>query len=171
MPAIVKHEDPTVKSPTGVESPSTDADPTVPTLYVAVVHADDGVRFMTAANSRRDLVLRVAEYVREWGGYLLRPDHARHLRSLLARGESEAAVELYFALVGKRWDKEWLVTAVVSRDDRRDVVAVLGEVALPDALADRRARDASDEDGALRPGRAVNKAWGLHLDRRQPALG
>ena len=66
---------------------------------------------------------RIAEYVQRWGGYVLRPDHARHLRGLLARGESEAAVELYFALVGKRWDKEWLVTAVVGINDVRNVAA------------------------------------------------
>lgn len=111
-------------------------------LYVAVVHAVDGVRFTTAAASRRELVHRVAEYVQRWGGYVLRPDHARHLRGLLARGEWEAAVELYFALVGKRWDKEWLVTAVVEADDPRNASAELGEVATPDALREPRTADA-----------------------------
>lgn len=114
------------------------------TLFVAVVHAVDGVRFATAAHSRRDLVGRLAEYARRRGDHALRPDHARHLRGLLARGESEAAVELYFGLVGERWDEEWLVTAVVTTDDLREVAAVVGEVALPDALRDvRRMRDAS----------------------------
>jgi hypothetical protein len=110
-------------------------------LYVAVVHAVDGVRFTTAAGSRRELVHRVAEYVQRWGGYVLRPDHARHLRGLLARGEWEAAVELYFALVGKRWDKEWLVTAVVAADDPRNAAAELGEVATPDTLRESRPAD------------------------------
>ena len=103
-------------------------------VYVAVVHAVDGVRFTTSAASRRELVHRVAEYVQRWGGYVLRPDHARHLRGLLARGEWEAAVELYFALVGKRWDKEWLITAVVASDDPRNAAAELGEVATTEAL-------------------------------------
>lgn len=111
-----------------------------PALFVAIVHAEDGVRFTATADSRRTLVHRIAEYVHRWGGYVLRPDHARHLRALLARGEWEAAVELYFGLVGKRWDKEWLVTAVVPLDAQRDAVAVLGEV-------------------------AVKEACGLHLDR------
>src|SRR5262249_5937612 len=62
------------------------------TLYIAVVHAADGVRFSAVAESRYELVHRIADYVRQWGGYLLRPDHARHLRGLLARGEWEAAV-------------------------------------------------------------------------------
>ena len=135
MPAIVKHEKPALTSQLRRERDSSDAEPA---LFLAVVHADDGVRFMTVASSRRDLIHRVAEYVRKWGGYLLRPDHARHLRSLLLRGESEAAVELYFALVGKRWDKEWLVTAVVSKDAPEQCAAVLGEIALPDALAPKR---------------------------------
>ena len=103
-------------------------------LYVAVVHAVDGVRFTAAAGSRRELIHRIAEYVQQWGGYVLRPDHARHLRGLLARGEWEAAVELYFALVGKRWDKEWLVTAVASADDPRKAAAELGEVATLDEV-------------------------------------
>ena len=90
-------------------------------VFVAVVHAVDGVRFTAAAPSRRELVHRVAEYVQRWGGYVLRPDHARHLRGLLARGEWEAAVELYFAVVGKRWDKEWLVTAAVPSGRPRDL--------------------------------------------------
>lgn len=141
-------------------------------MFVAVVHADDGIRFMTAADSRRELVHRVAEYVRQWGGYLLRPDHGRHLRGLLARGEWEAAVELYFGLVGKRWDKEWLVTAVVGTDERRDVVAVLGEIAQPGALDDRLSQHESASGGGGAPsGRAVSKACGLYLDHGQPALG
>lgn len=111
-------------------------------LYIAVVHAVDGVRFTTAAASRRELVHRVAEYVQRWGGYVLRPDHARHLRGLLARGEPEAAVELYFGVVGKRWDKEWLVTAVVASNDPRNAAAELGEVATTDALREQRPVDA-----------------------------
>jgi hypothetical protein len=119
-------------------------------LFIAVVHAADGVRFSAVAESRYDLVHRIADYVRQWGGYLLRPDHARHLRGLLARGEWEAAIELYFGLVGKRWDKEWLVTAVTTTDGRRNVVGVLGEVVVPDALRDvhrdrnRRARNETE---------------------------
>jgi len=106
-------------------------------LFVAVVHAADGVRFTAAAESRYDLVHRIADYVRQWGGYLLRPDHGRHLRNLLARGEWEAAIELYFGLVGKRWDKEWLVTAVTTADGRRQIAGVLGEVVVPEALRDQ----------------------------------
>ena len=111
-------------------------------LFLAVVHAADGVRFSAVADSRHELVHRIADYVRQWGGYLLRPDHARHLRGLLARGEWEAAIELYFGLVGKRWDKEWLVTAVATTDGRREVAGVLGEVVVPEALRHRTAPSA-----------------------------
>ena len=109
------------------------------TVYIAVVHADDTVRFATSAPTRAELSKRLAEYVRRWGDHVLRPDHAHHLRGLLMRGEWEAAVEFYFGLVGERWDEEWLVTAVVSADDRRHVSAVVDEVALPNDA--RAARD------------------------------
>ena len=58
-----------------------------------------------------------------------------------AEGEWEAAVELYFALVGKRWDKEWLVTAVVAGDDPRKAAAELGEVASAGDLREQRQLD------------------------------
>jgi hypothetical protein len=125
-------------------------------LFIAVVHAADGVRFSAAAESRHELVHRIADYVRQWGGYLLRPDHARHLRGLLARGEWEAAIELYFGLVGKRWDKEWLITAVATTDSRRGVAGVLGEVVVPEAI-----REQSRESVTVEPEHAVALARAL----------
>src|SRR5687767_11611160 len=107
--------------------------------YVAVVHTVDGVRFHAAATSRRDLIQRIAEYVQRWGGYVLRPDHARHLRSLLLRGEWEAAVELYFGLVGKRWDKEWLVTTAVAAGSAQ--VSELGGVVTLDKVRASQSND------------------------------
>ena len=83
------------------------------TLYVAIVHASDGVRFATAGASRVELVRRLADYVRSRGDHALWADDAHYVRSLLVRGELEAAVEVYFGLVGERWDEEWLVTGVV----------------------------------------------------------
>ena len=125
-------------------------------LYIAVVHAADGVRFSAVAESRYELVHQIADYVRQWGGYLLRPDHARHLRGLLARGEWEAAVELYFGLVGKRWDKEWLVTAVAATDGRRSVAGVLGEVVVPEALRESpRERDMPEREPGIPLARAL----------------
>jgi hypothetical protein len=141
MPRIASFEKPSSSGPARGERRSDTVDRT---LFVGVVHAVDGVRLMVAADSRRDLIWQLSEYVREHGDDVLRPDHARHLRNLLARGELEAAVELYFALVGRRWDEEWLVTAVVALNDRSNVAAVVGEVAFRDALrGPRRLRDAS----------------------------
>lgn len=122
-----------------------DRDPTDSAAqFIGVVHAADGVRYSAAASSRRELIRRLAEYARQRGDHALLPDHARHLRSLLARRELEAAVELYFGLVGERWDEEWLVTAVVNPAVEGQIAAVVGEVALRDALDDRpRLRDAS----------------------------
>jgi hypothetical protein len=94
------------------------------TLYVAIVHSSDGVRFCTAGVSRVELVRRLAEYVRRRSGHTLWANDARHVRSLLARRELEAAVEVYFGRVGDRWDGEWLVTtAILTTDNRRQVTA------------------------------------------------
>jgi len=141
MPRIVSFERPRSDKSAGADSRQQS---TGRMLFVGVVHSIDGVRLIVAAEARRELIVRLAEYVREHGDHALRPDHARHLRGLLARGELEAAVEAYFALVGKRWDEEWLVTAVVALNDRSDVAAVVGEVAFREALrGPRRLRDAS----------------------------
>ena len=83
------------------------------TLCVAVVHAADGVRLATAASSRVEIVRRLAEYVQRRLSQTLWPEDARHVRSLLMRGELEAAVEVYFGRVGRRWDEEWLVTTSI----------------------------------------------------------
>jgi hypothetical protein len=98
-------------------------------LFVAVVHSTDGVRFAEVADSRPQLVLRLADYVRRRAVPQLSAHHARHVRGLLARGELEAAVEVYFHLVGERWDEEWLVTAAFARDAHGDAGAALDSVA------------------------------------------
>ena len=90
-------------------------------LYTGVVLAADGVRFAAVTASRVELVRRLADYVRQQSGHALWPHHTRYLRALLARGELEAAVEVYFGLVGERWDEEWLVTTVVEAGSRSRV--------------------------------------------------
>jgi hypothetical protein len=97
--------------------------------FVAVVHAPDGIRLAAMADSRAELVRRLAEYVRRRATHVLHAEHARHVRALLARGELEVAVEAYFRLVGGRWEEEWLVTAALARDARCDVGAALDAVA------------------------------------------
>jgi hypothetical protein len=102
----------------------------VSTLYIAVVHAVDGIRVVAGADSRAELVGLLAEYAGQRFSHTLGADEARHLRGLLARGELEAAVEVYFGLVGRRRGEEWLVTAVVATDGVDGDIA-LGAVARP----------------------------------------
>ncbi|HEX8274536.1 MAG TPA: hypothetical protein VF615_18010 [Longimicrobiaceae bacterium] len=82
-------------------------------MHVAVVHTADAVRLVAACLSRGGLTHRLAEYVRERAPHQLWPDDAGRLLGLLAGGDAGAAVELYFASVGERWDPEWLVVDTV----------------------------------------------------------
>ena len=81
----------------------------VPAPHTAVVYALDGVRLVTAAPTRRALVEQLAEYVRRHAGERLWPADARQVDQLLAHGAQEEAVELYFGVVGDRWDEEWVL--------------------------------------------------------------
>jgi hypothetical protein len=83
----------------------------VPAAYTGIVYALDGVRFVAAATSRGALMRRVADYVRQRAGESLWGTDARHVHELLARAAHEDAIELYFAVVGQRWDEEWFVLA------------------------------------------------------------
>ena len=112
-------------------------------VFIAVVHAEDGVRFTAAAGSRAEVVRRLTDYVRRHAAHALYAEHVRHVRALLARGELEGAVEVYFGLVGQRWDKEWLVTAAVPSDDRRDPAASVAAVAWVTNAVEAEAREAS----------------------------
>ena len=86
-------------------------------VYVGVVHAADGVRFVAAGASRAALGVRLAEYVQRQAFARLESHDAVSLHRLLERGETEAAIERYFASVAKRWDEEWLYTDVVELAD------------------------------------------------------
>ncbi len=82
-------------------------------MHVAVVHSADAVKLVAACVSRRGLTQRLAEYVRERAPHQLWPEDAGRLLGLLSGGDVGAAVELYFASVGERWDPEWLVVDLV----------------------------------------------------------
>jgi hypothetical protein len=86
-------------------------DALVPASHTAFVYAFDGVRFTASARSRRALMERLADYVRRHAGDRLWPQDARRVDQLLDGGAHEEAVELYFAVVGQRWDEEWVVLA------------------------------------------------------------
>jgi hypothetical protein len=89
--------------------PAAVGDRVVPAPHTALVYALDGVRFVAAASSRRALMRRVAEYVQRQAGEMLWEGDARRVDQLLVGAAYEEAVELYFALVGKRWDEEWIL--------------------------------------------------------------
>jgi len=78
---------------------------------IAVVHTTDRVRFTAASSGRDDLVRQLAGYVRRRAADELWADDEARVRSLLVAGKREAAITHYFATVGQRWDKEWLVTS------------------------------------------------------------
>ncbi|HEY2064524.1 MAG TPA: hypothetical protein VGG84_01085 [Gemmatimonadaceae bacterium] len=80
-------------------------------VFVAVVHAADGVRFAVSTDLEAELTHRLAEYVRARVDDVLWPDDATHVRTLLAVGDLMGAIECYFWHVGDRWDAEWLVTS------------------------------------------------------------
>jgi hypothetical protein len=77
-------------------------------VYLGIIHAVDGVRFVTHAASYPDVIDRVAEYVRVRCEAQLAPEESRRVLALLEDRERDVAVELYFAAVGDRWDKESL---------------------------------------------------------------
>ncbi len=77
--------------------------------HSAFVYALDGVRFVATAASRRALVRRVAYYVERNVGDRLWANDAARVRLLLENGAHADAIDLYFALVGQRWDDEWIV--------------------------------------------------------------
>jgi len=83
------------------------------TVHVAAVYALDGIRFLTAAPSAQELVERVALHVKQSADTLLSPEDAAHVLCLLEEGKQHAAVDLYFARVGLRWEREVLRTEVV----------------------------------------------------------
>jgi hypothetical protein len=82
-------------------------------LFVAVVHTADNVRLVAASSSREELVRQLAEHVRRCAPDELWAEDAAHVCALVSGGDLQAAITQYFAAVGQRWDKEWLVTAKV----------------------------------------------------------
>lgn len=76
--------------------------------WIAIVYAADGVRFVAVGRSRAVLVSRLAVYVMEQAPRQLWPDDASRVHQMLSGGALDVAIDLYFASVGNRWDKEWL---------------------------------------------------------------
>jgi hypothetical protein len=98
-------------------------------LYVSVVCATDGARFVTVAASEQDCLVRIASYVAEQAARQLWPPSAQRVHELLAAGDAAAAVAEYFRHTGERWDREWLVTTPLDADPRS--TAWSGTIPLP----------------------------------------
>jgi hypothetical protein len=89
-------------------------------LHVAVVHTTEVVRFVTVAPSRSALTEQLAGYVQRHAADQLWPADAECVRERLARRELDAAIEHYFATIGRRWDEERLFIDVIPMDAARD---------------------------------------------------
>jgi hypothetical protein len=80
--------------------------------YGAVVLAADEVRWQTATRSFSELLRALAEYVEARAPHQLWPADAAHVADCLRRGQHGRAVLHYFAVAGRRWDRErlhWVV--------------------------------------------------------------
>ncbi|HKS07096.1 MAG TPA: hypothetical protein VJR92_12370 [Gemmatimonadaceae bacterium] len=77
-------------------------------LYTAVVHAEDGVRFVAAAPNAANVTQQLLRYVAERCDHALWPDDARDVHLMIAAGRVDDAIAHYFAHVGARWDAERL---------------------------------------------------------------
>lgn len=86
-------------------------------LEVAVVSGPRTVRFIAAARDRAVLEERLADYVAGNANIQLFPQDAKRVHDLLAARDYAAAVELYFAAVGRRWDPEWLLLHTVQVEE------------------------------------------------------
>ena len=76
--------------------------------FTATIHAADGLRFVARARCAERLTEQLVTYVLARCEAVLWPAVAAQVRSLAREGRLRAAVDLYFAHVGERWDEEYL---------------------------------------------------------------
>ena len=76
--------------------------------FTAIIRAPDGACFSAAAATPELLTQEIAAYVSSRCEYVLWDADACRVRALLDAGELDAAISLYFARVGERWDEERL---------------------------------------------------------------
>lgn len=77
-------------------------------MVVAVVHAEDGVRYVAAGQWAEDVAPALVEYVRQRAEHVLWEDAHARVRALLAADLEPDAIATYFEHVGSRWDDERL---------------------------------------------------------------
>jgi hypothetical protein len=76
--------------------------------FTAIVHAVDGVRLVASAQCPQQLTAQIVAYVRARCDDVLWPSVAKRVRDLVEDDKPYAAIALYFAQVGERWDEEQL---------------------------------------------------------------
>jgi hypothetical protein len=76
--------------------------------YTATINAPDGVRFSASARTVAQLTAEIVSYIRTRCDDVLWPAVAQQVRALLDDDQADAAIALYFANVGQRWDEEQL---------------------------------------------------------------
>jgi hypothetical protein len=76
--------------------------------FTAVVHAADGVRFVAKADCPERLASQIVDYILARCDEVLWPSAAKQVRALIGDRQLYAAIALYFAQVGERWDEERL---------------------------------------------------------------
>jgi hypothetical protein len=86
-------------------------------LFVAIVHTPEAVQLIAVSLDQVVVRSRLAQFVPPRPPYTLGAPDAAHVQSLLASSQEQAAVDYYFATVGRRWDSEWLVTTCVNVHD------------------------------------------------------
>jgi hypothetical protein len=86
-------------------------------LFVAIVHRPETVELIAVSSHQEAVLRRLAQYVYERAAQVLWASDAARVESLLESNEKQAAIDYYFATVGQRWDKEWLVTRRASPVD------------------------------------------------------
>lgn len=75
-------------------------------LYALVVFTADEVQLLTACTSREAAMRQLARYVRERAAYKLHGGERLRVHRLLDEDRVREAVDLYFSLIGARWDRE-----------------------------------------------------------------
>ena len=98
-----------------------------PTSYVAIVHDAESVLFVAIGVDRAAVSAAMATYLNERCLETLWPADASEVRDLVRAQMYVAAIETYFASVGRRWDPEFLsITSVPCHgaSDRRPERAV-----------------------------------------------
>jgi len=86
------------------------------TVFVSVVWAMDGPRFVAVATTEEAGLTQIAGYVAEQAQWQLWAPAVRRVHALLDIGDRVGAVTEYFRHVGERWEAEWLTTARLGLD-------------------------------------------------------